>query len=185
MATGTHTKLANMGVTGGGVSRKIFEDNLGRVYCPTTFQSLMVYNPETDEVERPGVPLGSGFYYSSAVVKSMTGDSIYFIAFPMHNLGSSSGTILRYIPSRNRVENLGPVDPNEGGWRANLHLRWDQNKLYFANNGRLFSLHVITKDRAEVATNMPTRLYGSDGVDKNGDLWFTRAGGATVYRALI
>jgi len=200
LTTNVHTVLGYTNADGGSISRKIFDDNYGRVYCPAMSNiqpsagKLMIFDPARDSFDTKGISLRDstintgGFNCVTAVVKSMSGDSIYFIAIPYGGLMDTQSTLLRFIVPLKKLENLGRVDTtyNDYGYRANLHLRWDLNRLYFANLGKLYSLDVITGERAVVATNLPNGpLYGSDGVDKNGDLWFTRAHSGQVYRVRL
>jgi hypothetical protein len=187
LATGQHDSVTYAPSGGGNISRKIFEDNFGHIYIPWFPNYLMEYDPVRDSLVKLSVNLG--YSYISAVVKSMTGDSIYLIAIPDGNIENTQASIIRFIVSQKKIENLGRVDPANltTSGQTSLHLRWDLNKLYFAKGNYLFSLNVITGARQTEATNLPdqTWYYGSDGVDKNGDLWFSQAFTTTVLRVSL
>jgi hypothetical protein len=110
-----------------------------------------------------------------AVVKSASGDTIYFIG----KTGTGNPNhIWRFLPKRDTVEDLGLVNPsNQAAASFSLALRWDLNKLYFAVGSTLYSLNVITRARATEASGFSyggQALSGSNGVDKDGNIWFTK-----------
>ena len=164
--------------TTGSSTRNMFDDNNGRAVAPTSYGRMLFYDPRNDsmymsklyslEFQRTCQRIG-------AVVKSASGDSIYFSG--MISSGGVPVHIWRYIPSRDVMEDMGNPSPSDSSLATtSMALRWDLNLLYYFVGGTLYSINVVTKARATVLTGVPVggqAISGSDGVDKNGDLWFT------------
>jgi hypothetical protein len=163
----------------GSETRNIFSDNRGRLISPTSFGRLLFFEPRR-------APLQDTVYISRlygttftttckripAVVKSWSGDSIYFIG----KGGSTGGEhVWRYIVSLDAMEDFGLVDPgNTTASAFALALRWDLNRLYMVVGSRLVSYNVLTRARRSEYSGFSGTLSGSNGVDKDGNLWFTQ-----------
>ncbi|OGJ87451.1 MAG: hypothetical protein A2268_03535 [Candidatus Raymondbacteria bacterium RifOxyA12_full_50_37] len=167
----------------GQVSRVVLEDNYGRFLCPNVTKRFLIYDPVTDSVTFDRFRHNYGTTITAAV-KSWTGDSIYYI---MSEGGDDR--IFRYIVSRDTAQFVAYVDSgNTSSFKASLALRWDQNKLYIALGNRLVSINALTGARITEATNLPNPSYGwygCNGIDRNGDLFFSAAGNRTVMKVSL
>jgi hypothetical protein len=171
----TSSFLINSGAYGGGVSRYIFTDNNGWLYYPRSAYFL-VYNPDTDSIMVKGSGLSSTNQIS-CLVKSFNGDTIYFINHGDYHL-------TRYVPATNSVTILGPASIDSVNRTiATLAMRWDLNTLYYAPDsyGKLVSWNLTTNEKKAILDIPVTSYTGSNGVDKNGDIFFSTYGSSSPY----
>lgn len=172
-----HTKVKSRvyNFTTGSSSRSMLSDNYGRAIASTSYGRLLFFDPRNDSMYLRRA-YNSTFQTTAicmqSAVKSASGDTLFFCA-----VGAGSAHIWRLIVSRDTVEDLGAPDPAQPGLETcGLALRWDLNMLYYFVGGTLFSINVTTGARATVLTNVPfggQDIAGSNGVDKDGNLWFS------------
>ena len=171
--------IGNSGMRLGTVSRNLFSDNFGRLYYVTSSGRLKVYDPGQDSSWYLNSSYSQNNKYMCAVVKSWTGDSIYYMSSP----GGKESTdirIFRLIVSTGVVQEINHLSMT--GYKSSLAYRWDLHKLYFAVGKRLYSVDVRNGSRRTEYSSLPDyRWSGCNGVDKNGDLWFTRPAHESNY----
>jgi hypothetical protein len=163
--------------TTGSSTRNMFCDNYGRGIAPTSFGRLMFWDPRNDSLYLSRVysmEFQNTCKRIPTVVKSASGDSIYFCG----KTSSGGNThIWRYIVSSDVMQDLGyPQTSSPTRETFAMALRWDLNMLYYFVGGTLYSMNVITRARASVLSGVPVggqAISGSNGVDKDGNLWFT------------
>ncbi len=181
VSTGKSNFLFNCGYKSGAISRCILSDNQGRIYYPNGVRFLC-YDPDTGLVKPyPGKGL-NGITQIAAHVSSLSGDTIYFISRPGYH-------VWQYLPVPDTAIDLGPANMNgESAEVANLALRWDLNKLYYAPNdlGKLVEFDLATGLKHKVMDIPVDDFTGSNGVDKDGNIWVSSYAEANpVYKFIL
>lgn len=167
LTSGVSTLLGPSGSKQGSVSRYMFTDNSGRLFYPRT-NYFYCYNPATKSASFKAVNKIQGVTQISCLVKTLGGDTIYFIPHGTYN-------IYEYIPATDQVTDLGLANPDSSNTPVRgMVMRWDLKKLYYLPDvsRTLVEFDIPTRTKKVLSAAPYMDYTGSDGVDKNGDIYF-------------
>ncbi|MBL8028154.1 MAG: T9SS type A sorting domain-containing protein [Fibrobacteres bacterium] len=154
----------------GGISRNFFTDNKGKMYYPMNI-CFICFDPtdSTRTVKGRGM---SGVTQISSILFTPDKDTAYFINHGTYHLW-------RYIPSIDSVKDLGVANiDNDTFSIGNLAARWDLQCLYYApsKSGTIIEYNLKASTKKNFMTIPSVTLTGSDGTDRDGNLWFSSYG---------